>query len=289
MLEIRGLSLTYPDGTRALVDLDMDIPTGMFGLLGPNGAGKSTLMRTLACLQIPDRGTIRFNRLDVLEQPLQLQQQLGYLPQYFGTYPYLACRSLLLHMAVLKGLRDNSATRQHIEQLLTLTNLEQVADRPVARFSGGMRQRFGIAQALLGSPRLLILDEPTAGLDPEERLRFHALLSQLGHDRLVLLSTHIVDDIENLCRHCAILQQGHIAVTGSLEQLLAPLHGKIWQAEDDTVAADDAMLLSTSYRHGVPTRRYYCQQQPGPAYIPVDAILQDRYFHQLQLRSVQPC
>tara|TARA_R110002126_G_scaffold85942_1_gene207607 strand:+ start:490 stop:1359 length:870 start_codon:yes stop_codon:yes gene_type:complete len=279
MLSINQLSVTYADGTRALRDINLQLPTGMVGLLGPNGAGKSTLMRVLSCLQPPDTGQIAFAGIDVLSQPQTLRRQLGYLPQYFGVYPHMSCYALLLHMAVLKGINDKAEQKKQIETLLQLTNLSAVANKSVATFSGGMRQRFGIAQALLGNPRLLIMDEPTAGLDPAERERLHALLVTISQNKLILLSTHIVEDIENLCPYVALINEGTIVESGAVQSLLTPLQGRIWQSPQRPI--DSSCILSESYRFGVPTYRLLSQQQPCTAAVPVAATLQDRYFFEL--------
>lgn len=279
MLSISQLSVTYADGTQALRNINLQLPSGMVGLLGPNGAGKSTLMRALACLQPPDTGQIAFAGIDVLQQPQALRQQLGYLPQHFGVYPHMSCYALLLHMAVLKGIHDRAEQKQQIDSLLQLTNLSAVANKSVATFSGGMRQRFGIAQALLGNPRLLIMDEPTAGLDPAERERLHALLVHISRDKLILLSTHIVEDIENLCPFVALINHGQIVESGAVPDLLTPLQGHVWQTP--LRPDDSSTLLSASYRFGVPTYRLFSQQQPCAAAVPVAATLQDRYFFEL--------
>lgn len=279
MLTIRQLSVTYADGTQALRDINLQLPTGMVGLLGPNGAGKSTLMRVLACLQSPDSGQIQFADIDVLKQPQALRRQLGYLPQYFGVYPHMSCYALLQHMANLKGIHNKTEQKHQIEALLQLTNLNTVANKNVATFSGGMRQRFGIAQALLGNPRLLVMDEPAAGLDPAERERLHALLVTISQDKLILLSTHIVEDIENLCPFVALINQGQIVESGAVPSLLTPLQGHIWQSP--VRPADSKTILSQSYRYGLPNYRLFSQQQPCAAAVPVAATLQDRYFFEL--------
>lgn len=279
MLSIRQLSLTYADGTQALRDINLQLPSGMVGLLGPNGAGKSTLMRTLACLQTPDQGDIQFTDIDVLKHPMALRQQLGYLPQYFGVYPHMSCTALLQHMAVLKGIKDKTQQKQQIASLLELTNLTSVANKSVATFSGGMRQRFGIAQALLGNPALLIMDEPTAGLDPAERERLHALLVSISKDKLILLSTHIVEDIENLCPFVALINNGQIIESGAVQTLLTPLQGSVWQSP--VRPTDTSQILSESYRFGLPNYRILAQQQPCAEAVPVVANLQDRYFFEL--------
>mgnify|MGYP006167227217 CR=1 FL=1 len=279
MLTIHHLCVTYPDGTKALRDINLQLPTGMVGLLGPNGAGKSTLMRTLATLQQADSGQISFDDIDITAQPHELRQQLGYLPQYFGVYPHMSCIALLQHMAVLKGIHDKAEQQQQIDSLLALTNLTSVAKKPVASFSGGMRQRFGIAQALLGNPRLLIMDEPTAGLDPAERERLHALLVSISLHKLILLSTHIVEDIENLCPYVALINNGQIVESGAVQSLIAPLQGRVWQRASRP--QDERSILSASYRYGLPVYRQLSEQQPCADAELVSATLQDRYFFEL--------
>ena len=227
-LAVRGLTKTYGK-LRALDGLDLTVGRGLFGLLGPNGSGKSTLMRTLATLQRPDQGSIEFAGIDVLEAPQQLREQLGYLPQEFGVYPGISARDLLDYMARFRGQLDGRARKHRVAALLERVNLAAHADREVASFSGGMRQRFGIAQALLGNPRLLIVDEPTAGLDPAERSRFHQLLSELGDAAVVLLSTHIVEDVASVCEDVAIIAQGRIALGGRPAELVETLRGRLWQ------------------------------------------------------------
>jgi ABC-2 type transport system ATP-binding protein len=282
MLDVSNLHKSYRGGVRALDCLSLEIKPGMFGLLGPNGAGKSTLMRTLAGLQLPDGGSIFLDGIDVLANPLALRKQLGYLPQSFGAYPYISCRALLRHMAVLKGLPDNMETARQVDRLIELTNLEPHASKPVTAFSGGMRQRFGIAQALLGDPALLILDEPTAGLDPEERLRLYNLLSSLSSDRIVLLSTHIVDDVEQLCREVAIINSGRIIARGDTERLVAELEMQVWQGMAAANEESGALLLNTTYLRGVPQYRYHCESNPGAGFERVLSSLQDRYFLELR-------
>ncbi|MFC0049692.1 ATP-binding cassette domain-containing protein [Rheinheimera tilapiae] len=279
MLQIQQLSKTYADGTQALRQLTLTADRGLFGLLGPNGVGKSSLLRTIATLQSADSGTLLFDGIDVQQEPERLRRQLGYLPQEFGVYPHLSCQALLEHIAVLKGLHQATARREQIAQLLALTNLSAVAGKTVAQFSGGMRQRFGIAQALLGDPKLLILDEPSAGLDPQERAQLHNVLCEISRDRLVLLSSHIVDDIEQLCPNVAILLQGQIVLQGDTQDLITPLTGQIWQAYGASVAVPpQAQLLQRSYQRGIPLLRVFAPQSPGPDFQPVAATLQDRYF-----------
>ena len=290
MLDVRNLTKTYRGSLRALDELDLSIGAGMFGLLGPNGAGKSTLMRILAGLLLPDGGTIVFDGIDALAKPAALRRRLGYLPQSFGAYPYVACRTLLHHMAMLKGLPDNSETLRQVDDLIALTNLEAHAGRPVTTFSGGMRQRFGIAQALLGDPALLILDEPTAGLDPEERLRLYGLLNALSADRVVLLSTHIVDDIEQLCSELAIIHSGRIVARGATGSLVREIDGCVWQGSKPIAPAGPEWLLRTAYARGLPQYRYYGAECPGAGFEPVSPSLQDRYFLELRRRGVAaPC
>ena len=279
MLTINNLSVTYPDGTKALRDISLQLPAGMVGLLGPNGAGKSTLMRTLATLQQPDSGQLNFEGIDIAARPEELRQQLGYLPQYFGVYPHMSCIALLRHMAVLKGIHDKAEQQRQIDSLLQLTNLTAVAKKTVASFSGGMRQRFGIAQALLGNPKLLIMDEPTAGLDPAERERLHALLVSLSQQKLILLSTHIVEDIENLCPYVALINHGQIVESGAVQSLISPLLGRVWQSASQP--QDERSILSASYRYGLPVYRQLSEQQPCADAVLVCASLQDRYFFEL--------
>jgi ABC-2 type transport system ATP-binding protein len=229
MLEIKNLSKTYGNGVRALDNVSLSIPKGMYGLLGPNGAGKSTLMRTIATLQNADKGSIDFNGIDVLKDPAKLRAQLGYLPQDFGVYPRMSARAMLDHLAILKGISNNKDRKRVVDGLLEQTNLTKVAKKSVASYSGGMRQRFGIAQALIGDPQLIIVDEPTAGLDPEERNRFHNLLSEIGENVVVILSTHIVEDVADLCPLMAILNQGQIVAQGKPSDLISALEGKVWR------------------------------------------------------------
>ena len=229
MLEIRNLSKTYDNGVQALQDVTLDIPRGMFGLLGPNGAGKSTLMRTISTLQEADQGSIQFGELDVLNQKEEVRKILGYLPQEFGLYPKISAEAMLDHFAVLKGLTGRGERREAVEGLLRMTNLWKVRKQKLGTFSGGMRQRFGIAQALLGEPQLVIVDEPTAGLDPEERNRFLDLLSEIGESVVVILSTHIVEDVRDLCQAMAIISGGQVRATGEPRTLVAQLQGRIWR------------------------------------------------------------
>src|SRR6476661_2643408 len=234
MLEIANLSHTYANGTVALDDVSLSIPRGMFGLLGPNGAGKSTLMRTVATLQEPTAGSIRFGEIDVLGDPERLRKTLGYLPQDFGVYPRVSAYSMLDQLAVMKGITGKSERKSVVETLLQQTNLWAVRDKAIAGFSGGMRQRFGIAQALIGNPELIIVDEPTAGLDPEERNRFLNLLAGIGDNVVVILSTHIVDDVADLCPLMAVLADGKVRLQGKPGELIASTRGKVWRKSIDS-------------------------------------------------------
>src|SRR5437868_11104559 len=239
MLEIANLSHTYANGTVALDDVSLSIPRGMYGLLGPNGAGKSTLMRTVATLQQPTAGSIKFGDIDVLAQPDRLRRTLGYLPQDFGVYPRVSAYAMLDQLAVLKGITKASDRRGVVEGLLVQTNLWAVRNRSIAGFSGGMRQRFGIAQALIGNPELIIVDEPTAGLDPEERNRFLNLLAAIGDNVVVILSTHIVDDVADLCPRMAVLANGRLQLEGKPTDLIAATRGKIWKKTIDRNQVED--------------------------------------------------
>src|SRR4249919_2052264 len=228
-LSIRGLSKRYPNGVQALDNVSLAIGAGMFGLLGPNGAGKSTLMRTLATLQEADSGSATLDDIDVLKDKDRVRRVLGYLPQEFGVYPKVAACDMLDHFARLKGLTDSKQRKATVEALLERTNPTAVRKQKLGGFSGGMRQRFGIAQALLGNPKLIIVDEPTAGLDPEERVRFHNLLADIGHDVVVILSTHIVDDVADLCPRFAVISKGRVILTGEPRDAVQGLHGRIWR------------------------------------------------------------
>jgi len=286
MLNIKNLSKTYSDGTQALKNINLSLPSGMIGLLGPNGAGKSTLLRTLATLQSPSTGEFTFDKIDAIRHPNALRAQLGYLPQNFGVYPHMSCVSLLEHMAVLKGIRNKKQLQQQIHRLLELTNLTQFANKNVTDFSGGMRQRFGIAQALLGDPKLVIMDEPTAGLDPAERDRLHDLLVTVSKDKLVLLSTHIVEDIENLCHHVALINSGKIIDNGPVQTLIEPLQNKLWLTHEKPTNGD--IVLSKSYRYGQPHYRVFSESAPSQEALSINPTLQDRYFFDLTEGSVLP-
>ncbi|MBU2588054.1 MAG: ABC transporter ATP-binding protein [Alphaproteobacteria bacterium] len=281
MLELSGVSHVYPNGTRALDDVTLSIPKGMFGLLGPNGAGKSTLMRTIACLQSPTAGSIRFGEIDVLAQPDALRRTLGYLPQDFGVYPRVSAYQMLDHMAVLKGIYDAKDRRGVVENLLNQTNLWAVRGKAIAGFSGGMRQRFGIAQALIGDPELIIVDEPTAGLDPEERNRFLNLLAGIGENVVVILSTHIVDDVADLCPRMAVLAEGRVQLEGPPRDLIGSIAGRVWQR---TIAHQQ--LPDMQAAHEVISHRFFAGEivvhvlsdtQPE-GFAPVTGGLEDVYF-----------
>src|ERR1700684_476919 len=232
-LQIEKLSKRYPNGTQALDDVSLSVPQGMFGLLGPNGAGKSTLMRTLATLQEADSGSVRLDDIDVLRQKDEVRKRLGYLPQEFGLYPKVSAETLLSHFAQLKGIENAKERRDVVHALLRQTNLWEHRNKPLGSYSGGMKQRFGIAQALLGNPRLVIVDEPTAGLGPEERVRFHNLLSAIGENIIVILSTHIVSDVSDLCRNMAIIHQGRVRAAGDHPALGQALNGTVWKKAID--------------------------------------------------------
>jgi len=286
MLEIQNLSKTYPNGVRALNDVSLQIPAGMYGLLGPNGAGKSTLMRTIATLQQPDAGTIRLDGLDVLQQPAELRRKLGYLPQDFGVYPRISALDMLDHMAVLKGFTRKKQRGELVDKLLRQTNLHDVRKKALAGFSGGMRQRFGIAQALIGDPQVIIVDEPTAGLDPEERNRFLNLLSDIGENKVVILSTHIVDDVTNLCPRMAIIARGQIVREGRPSDLINDLRGCIWAktVERQEVEAHKQRhkVVSTKLYAGRSILHVLSDSDPGEGFASHEPDLEDVYFSTLQ-------
>ncbi|MEI9995846.1 MAG: ABC transporter ATP-binding protein [Rhizomicrobium sp.] len=285
MLSIRDLVHVYPRGVRALNSVSLEIPAGMFGLLGPNGAGKSTLMRCIATLQTPTSGEIRFGDIDVIREPEKLRRVLGYLPQDFGVYPRVSALDMLDHMAVLKGVTGARERRETVEALLNQVNLWSVRKKPVAGFSGGMRQRFGIAQALIGRPSLLIVDEPTAGLDPEERNRFLNLLSEVGEQIVVILSTHIVDDVSDLCPRMAIIADGRIVGAGAPEDLTRALKGRVWKKTIDKDALDAARaryaVISTRLVGGRTVVHIVSDSDPGDGFAAVEAGLEDVYFSTL--------
>ena len=285
-LSIRDLTKTYAGGVRALQGIDLDIPPGMFGLLGPNGAGKSTLMRTIATLQEPDRGSIRLGELDVLTQKDEVRKVLGYLPQDFGVYPHLDAVSLLDHLAALKGIANRSERKAVVEALLHRVNLWEHRKKKLGGYSGGMRQRFGIAQALLGSPRLIIVDEPTAGLDPEERTRFLNLLAEIGEQVVVLLSTHIVDDVADLCAQMAIIARGRVLKSGRPIEAIDDLRGKTWRKVIDKKELEqhqaDYLVISTRLVAGRTVIHVFSDDKPSATFEPVDPDLEDVYFTTLK-------
>jgi ABC-2 type transport system ATP-binding protein len=282
VLEISGVRHVYPDGMVALDRIELTIGAGLFGLLGPNGAGKSTLMRLIATLQRPSEGQIRFDGIDVLAEPRAIRRQLGYLPQDFGVYPGISAEALLDHLAVLKGFGARAARRSEVERLLVLTNLWAHRRRAVADFSGGMKRRFGVAQALIGTPRLIVVDEPTAGLDPEERDRFHELLAGIGEQAVVILSTHIVDDVANLCSNMAILAGGRIRLTGAPRALIAAHAGRVWEIEQPRDAPVPEGALSARLSGGQRRVQLLADAAPGPAWRATRPDLEIVYFDTLR-------
>jgi ABC-2 type transport system ATP-binding protein len=281
-LTISGLSKTYPNGVHALSDVSLTIPAGMFGLLGPNGAGKSTLMRTLATLQDADAGSVAMGDIDVLRDKAAVRRVLGYLPQDFGVYPKVSAEEMLDHLARLKGISVRSVRREVVAALLRQTNLYDVRRKALGSFSGGMRQRFGIAQALLGNPRLVIVDEPTAGLDPEERVRFHNLLAEIGENVIVILSTHIVSDVSDLCGDMAIIDKGRVLLTGQPSDLTRRLEGRVWQkaiARGDLGATKSLYpVISTRLAAGRTLVHVVADALPGEGFACVAPTLEDVYF-----------
>ncbi len=282
VLHISNVSKTYANGLKALSNINLRIEKGMFGLLGPNGAGKSTLMRTIAALQEPDQGSITLGNIDVLKQKTDLRKVLGYLPQDFGFYPKVSAMSLLDHFAVLKGISHKGERKEIVEALLQQTNLYEARKRNVSDYSGGMRQRFGIAQALLGNPQLIIVDEPTAGLDPVERNRFHNLLSEIGEQVIVILSTHIVDDVKNLCRHMVVMNKGTILLEGTPAEAQESVRGRIWRKHIDKSEINEyrsrVQVISSYISEGKIMIHVYAEEAPGTDFIPVEAGLEDVYF-----------
>jgi ABC-2 type transport system ATP-binding protein len=282
-LTITGLSKTYPNGVKALKNLSLTIGNHMFGLLGPNGAGKSTLMRTVATLQDPDSGTIQLDGFNVLTQKDEVRKVLGYLPQEFGVYPKMSAQDMLHHLAIMKGVTNKTERTQMVDALLNQTNLWNARKKALSTYSGGMKQRFGIAQALLANPKLIIVDEPTAGLDPAERNRFLNLLSSIGSNVTVILSTHIVDDVRELCPRMAIIANGELLLEGSPAESLQALRGKIWSkvvATDDELRALEGSfnVISTHLVGGLHEVRIYADANPGDGFTAVDSGLEDVYF-----------
>lgn len=286
-LIIKNLHKTYTNGVQALQDVSLEITNGMFGLLGPNGAGKSSLMRTIVGLQKPDSGSIIFNGIDMVENQQFIKRQLGFLPQDFGVYPKVSAYDLLNHLAILKGVSNARERKEQILALLEKVNLYAHRNKEVATFSGGMRQRFGVAQTLLGNPSIIIVDEPTAGLDPEERNRFNGLLSEIGQDRIVILSTHLVEDVRNLCSQMAIITKGNLVIQGNPEDLIVPLNGKVWKKQivksELAFYQSECNVISTQYVAGQLEMKVFSDAiiQGFEVVIPT---LEDVYFFQLKTK-----
>ncbi|MBO0591410.1 ABC transporter ATP-binding protein [Cellulophaga sp. E16_2] len=285
MLSIKNLNKTYPNGTKALNNVNLEISKGMFGLLGPNGAGKSTLMRTISTLQVADSGTIEFDGIDVFSQPEELRKVLGYLPQDFGVYPKVSAEMMLNHIAKIKGIHTTSDRKAYVADLLNKVNLYKFRKRNLGDYSGGMRQRFGIAQALIGNPKLIIVDEPTAGLDPLERNRFHNLLSELGEEAVVILSTHIVDDVVNLCTNMAVFNEGSVVVQGHPQELSNSLNGKVFRKSIDKSEVEkyqsEYAVLSTYLRSGNMNINVFSDAPLVDGFEPVNNDLEDFYFYSI--------
>src|SRR5688500_13531511 len=281
-LQIRGVSKTYPNGVHALKDVTLTIPQGMFGLLGPNGAGKSTLMRIIATLQEADSGSVTLGDIDVLEQKDEVRKTLGYLPQEFGVYPKVSAEELLDHFALLKGIGERGERKDVVEALLRQVNLYDVRKQKLGGYSGGMKQRFGVAVALLGNPKHMIVDEPTAGLDPAERVRFLNLLSELGEQSVVILSTHIVEDVRELCTRMAIIDRGEILLEAEPLRAVDDLRGRIWRRviERRELPALERLhaVISTKLLAGRTVVRVYGDEAPDPAFEPAEPDLEDVYF-----------
>ncbi len=281
-LNIRSISKMYPNGVHALKNVSLTIPTGMYGLLGPNGAGKSTLMRILATLQEPDTGTIHLGDIDVVQQKDQVRRTLGYLPQEFGVYPKVSAEQLLEHFALLKGVGQRAARKEIVEALLRQVNLWEVRKQKLGGYSGGMRQRFGVAVALLGNPKLMIVDEPTAGLDPAERVRFLNLLSALGEDSIIILSTHIVEDVSELCTRMAIINGGEILLEAEPLRAIEEVRGRVWRklVPKESVASieSDMSVISTKMLAGRTYVNVYSETQPAAEFEAVEPDLKDVYF-----------
>ena len=285
MLNLHDVSHVYANGTRALDHVTLSIPRGMYGLLGPNGAGKSTLMRTIATLQTPTEGAIRFGDIDVIAEPDRLRRTLGYLPQDFGVYPRVSAEDMLDHMAVLKGIASKADRKTTVETLLNQTNLWNVRKKALAGYSGGMRQRFGIAQALIGNPGLIIVDEPTAGLDPEERNRFLNLLAEIGENVVVILSTHIVEDVSDLCTRMAVMVNGRVQLEGAPVDLINATRGSVWSKTIERSVLPDYQekyqIISTRLFAGQTIIHVLSEKDPGDGFVPADTGLEDVYFSTL--------
>ncbi|MER2999255.1 ABC transporter ATP-binding protein [Pontibacter populi] len=281
-LKITNISKTYSNGVQALKNVSLDIPNGMYGLLGPNGAGKSTLMRILATLQDPDSGSVQLGEIDVLNEKDKVRETLGYLPQEFGVYPKAKAEDLLDYFAILKGITERRARKEVVEALLRQVNLWDVRKQKLGGFSGGMKQRFGVAVALLGNPKLMIVDEPTAGLDPAERVRFLNLLSELGENSVVLLSTHIVEDVSELCTRMAIINRGEILLEAEPIKAVEGLQGRIWRKIVDknmlSLVEYEYNIISTKLLSGRTVVHIYSEEDPGNGFDPVAPDLEDVYF-----------
>ncbi|AKQ47824.1 multidrug ABC transporter ATPase [Rufibacter radiotolerans] len=291
-LSIQNVSKTYANGVQALSNINLDIPPGMYGLLGPNGAGKSTLMRTLATLQEPDEGSIHLGDIDVLNQKEEVRQTLGYLPQEFGVYPKVSAEEMLDYFAVLKGITQRASRKEVIEGLLKQTNLWDKRKQKLGGFSGGMKQRFGVAVALLGNPKLLIVDEPTAGLDPAERVRFLNLLSEVGENSVVLLSTHIVEDVSELCTNMAIINKGKILLQANTQEAVTALKDRIWRqlTDKNTLPAleQEHQVISAKLLSGRTMVHLYSEENPGNGFELVEPDLEDVYFSTMTGNYGQP-
>ncbi|WBU90877.1 ABC transporter ATP-binding protein [Cellulophaga omnivescoria] len=291
MLSIKDLNKTYPNGTKALNNVNLEISKGMFGLLGPNGAGKSSLMRTIATLQLADSGSIEFNGIDVFNKPEELRKVLGYLPQDFGVYPKVSAEMMLNHIAKIKGIQNSGERKAYVADLLNKVNLYKFRKRNLGDYSGGMRQRFGIAQALIGNPKLIIVDEPTAGLDPLERNRFHNLLSELGEEAVVILSTHIVDDVINLCTNMAVFNEGQVLVQGHPMELTNSLNGKVFRKsikkEEIATYEENYTVLSSYLRGGNLNINVYADGNPGEGFEVISNTLEDFYFYSINQKAKQ--
>lgn len=289
VLRMEQLDKTYSNGVKAIDHVSLELRNGLFGLLGPNGAGKSSLMKTLVGLQKPDSGTILFNGEDVLKNPQRIKEQCGFLPQDFGVYPKVSAYDLLMHLALLKGIENTSERREQVSVLLEQVNLYRHRKKEVNTFSGGMRQRFGVAQALLGNPQLVILDEPTAGLDPEERHRFNSLLSGMAEDMIVILSTHLVEDVRNLCSGMAVMNKGRVLAQGKPDELVALLRGQVWQKqirqEEQEHFAQEHQLLSSQFVSGRLHIRVLSEEAPE-GFQSVEPVLEDVYFSVLHAKSL---
>ena len=285
-LRIENISKTYPNGVKALDNVSLTIPHGMFGLLGPNGAGKTTLMRSLATLLEPDTGGIHFGAIDVLHQKDEFRRRLGYLPQEFGVYPRISCQDMLSHLALLKGITHSSERKQVVEAMLRRCNLYEVRKKSLAGFSGGMRQRFGIAQALIGNPQLLIVDEPTAGLDPGERNRFYNLLAEIGEQVVVILSTHIVEDVRDMCSRMAIIHLGRVLFEGQPDDAIAALQGRVWQrsiAKSELAEYQQRyQLISSRLVGGRPFLHVLGAKPPEDGFVPSAPDLEDVFFTKIR-------